>query len=168
LTASCDLQFTGFQFAERKMKWPDYDDPAIEERWCKKQRANVARYLRSQNVKHGRIGDWPAWHVAPFVSIWAIESVARPEWIGWWVISGDLPTDYISAADVKPPQHPRKAIRVIARKWLKVVKAWKKGREHNDIGIGDRQSHKELAPLLEVRARALIKSADNSSLWEGE
>jgi Domain of unknown function (DUF4826) len=62
---------------------PDYDDPDIEDRWCEAQRAVVADYLRSEKVEHGRIGDWPAWHVAPYVSIWAIESVARPEWIGW-------------------------------------------------------------------------------------
>jgi Domain of unknown function (DUF4826) len=94
--------------SDASMKKPDYDEPAVEERWCREQRANVARYLRSQKVRHGRIGDWPAWHVAPYVSVWAIESVVQPEWIGWWVISGDLPTDYVSSRDVSPPQHPRR------------------------------------------------------------
>jgi hypothetical protein len=79
----------------------DYDDPEVEERWCEQQRVAVNEYLQSQGVKHGRVGDWPAWHVAPYVSIWAIESVNRPEWIGWWVICGDLPTDYISASDIE-------------------------------------------------------------------
>jgi hypothetical protein len=73
------------------MAKPDYDDPDVEERWCEEQRTVVADYLRSQKVRHGRIGEWPAWHVAPCASIWAIESLARPEWIGWWVICGDLP-----------------------------------------------------------------------------
>src|SRR5713226_4577444 len=113
-----------------KHKMRDYDDPAVEERWCNGQRANVSNYLRSQEVKHGRIGDWPAWYIAPSVSIWAIESSAQPEWIGWWVISGDLPTDYISTADVQPPQHPRKAIRVIAERWLKQAAAWNDGRDY--------------------------------------
>ena len=57
------------------MKKPDYDDPVVEERWCNEQRANVVKYLRSQKVEHGSIGDWPAWHVAPYVSIWAVESL---------------------------------------------------------------------------------------------
>lgn len=89
------------------MSKPDSDDPDGEEGWCAEQRKIVAHYLRSQQLNHGRVGEWPAWHDAPCVAIWAIESVARPEWIGWWAISGDLPTDYISAADVEPPQHPR-------------------------------------------------------------
>jgi hypothetical protein len=150
------------------MKKPDYDDPAVEERWCNEQRVNVANYLSSQKVQHGRIGDWPAWHVAPYVSIWAIESLARPEWIGWWVISGDLPTDCISSADVKPPQHPRKAIRAIAKRWVKQVEAWKEGRDYKGIRIPGPHSHKELAPLLEKRARLLIEWADDDSLWEEE
>src|SRR5262249_55547745 len=148
------------------MDKPNYDDPANEERWCDEKRTVVAKYLSSQGVKHGRIGEWPAWHVAPSASIWAIESLTRPEWIGWWVISGDLPTDYISSADVKPPHHPRKALRVFAQNWLGVVKAWKEGREHGTARIGDPGSQEELGPLLESRAKLLMEWADNDSLWE--
>jgi hypothetical protein len=144
----------------------DYDDPDVEERWCNEQQKIVADYLRSQKVKHGRIGEWPAWHVAPYASIWAIESLARPEWIGWWVICGDLPTDYISSADVKPAQHPRKAMRVFAQNWLKLVEAWKDGGEVENYRIAASSSHEELAPLLEARARLLMEWADNDSLWD--
>lgn len=150
------------------MSNPDYDEPDVEERWCSQQQKIVADYLRSQNVKHGRIGEWPAWHVAPCASIWAIESLARPEWIGWWVICGDVPTDYISSADVKPPQHPRKAMRVFAQNWLEVVKAWRQGRETQNSRIGDPRSLDELGPLLESRAQLLMEWADDDSLWEVE
>lgn len=150
------------------MPKPDYDDPEVEGRWCSEQQKIVAEYLRSQKVKHGRIGEWPAWHVAPCASIWAIESLARPEWIGWWVICGDLPTDYISAHDVKPPQHPRKAMRVFAENWLEVVKAWKDGREIENTRIGGPNSHEELGPLLESRATLLMEWADDDSLWVEE
>src|ERR1043165_6840815 len=150
------------------MAKPNYNDPATEERWCEKQRGIVSRYLRSQKVKHRRIGEWPAWHVAPCASIWAIESLARPEWIGWWVICGDLPTDYISAADVKPPQHPRKAMRVFAKNWLKLLKAWKKGQQLDNMRIAGPNSPEELAPLLKARADLLLEWADNDSLWEEE
>ncbi len=150
------------------MPKPDYDDPEVEGRWCSEQQKIVADYLRSQKVKHGRIGEWPAWHVAPCASIWAIESLARPEWIGWWVICGDLPTDYISAHDVKPPQHPRKAMRVFAENWLEVVKAWKDGREIENTRIGDPNSQEELGPLLESRATLFMEWADDDSLWVEE
>ena len=140
----------------------------MSRRWCSEQQTIVANYLRSQKVMHGRIGEWPAWHVAPYASIWAIESLARPEWIGWWVICGDLPTDYISAADVKAPQHPKKAMLVFARNWLEVAKAWKDGRETENTRIGNPNPHAELGPLLEARAKLLIDWADDNSLWEKE
>lgn len=150
------------------MPKPDYDDPDIEELWCSEQRKKVADYLGSQKLKHGRIGDLPAWHVVPYASIWAVESIARPEWIGWWAICGDLPTDYVSAADVEPPQHPRKAMRVFAKNWLNVVEAWKDGRKIENTQIGDSSCHEQLGPLLESRATLLLEWADDDSLWEEE
>jgi hypothetical protein len=100
------------------------------------------------------------------VSIWAIESLNRPDWIGWWAICGDLPTDYISAADVEPPQHPRKAMRVFGETWLGVVKAWKAGREIENFRIGDSNSRETLGPLLESRAKLLLEWANDESLWK--
>jgi hypothetical protein len=146
----------------------DDDDPEAEERWCTEQQAAVADYLRSQKVQHGQVGDWPAWFIPPYVSIWAIESLVQPGAIGWWVISGDLPTDYISSAEVQPPQHPRKAIRVIADRWLKQVEAWNTGKDFDGIRIAGPHSHRELAPLLESRAKLLIEWTDDDSLWEDE
>jgi hypothetical protein len=143
----------------------NYEDPEILEHWCRSQRALIEDYLRSQGVTHGRIGAGPAWYVAPCVSIWAIESLARPEWIGWWVICGDLPTDYISSADVDPPQHPRKAVRAIAIRWIEVVDAWKAGREYQGFRIAGPHSHEELAPLLESRAKLLLEWVDDESQW---
>jgi len=84
------------------------------------------------------------------------------------VICGDLPTDYVSAADVKPPQHPRKAMRVFAENWLKMVDAWSDGREVENSRIAGSSSPNELAPLLESRARLLMEWAEDDSLWEEE
>ena len=36
------------------------------------------------------------------------QSRVRPGSIGWWAISGDLPTDYVTAADLEPPGAPEK------------------------------------------------------------
>jgi hypothetical protein len=156
------------QIRDATVPKPDYDDPKAEQRWCNEQRAIVADFLQAQKVEHRRIGEWPAWHVAPIASIWAIESLACPEAIGWWVICGDLPTDYVSSADVEPPQHPRKAMRAIAHRWLKMVDAWRNGRECEDTYIAGPHSHQELALLLESRAKLLSEWADDDTLWEHE
>ena len=59
------------------------NDPTDEEKWCAERRAQVTEYLDREGAKYGRIGEWPAWHLAPYVSIWAIESKRVPiPWVG--------------------------------------------------------------------------------------
>ena len=141
----------------------DYDDPAVEEQWCEDRRAQVTAYLHGEGVQHGGVGEWPAWHVAPYVSIWAIQSKRRPGWIGWWAICGDLPTDYVSAAKIK---HPRDAMRAIAEEWREQAKLMARGEQHAEVRIGQPEDWESLAPLLETRASTLLQWANDDSFWE--
>jgi hypothetical protein len=141
----------------------DYDDPVVDEAWCQDRRAEVTEYLEREGVVHGRIGEWPAWHVAPYVSVWAIESVTRPDWVGWWAICGDLPTDYLSAKDIK---NPREAVRAFANRWLKVSSCVTPGVPHPALNIRASAEWPSLAPLLESRVSILLEWASDESLWE--
>ena len=140
----------------------DYDDPKEEERWCEQQRRKVEVYLAQAGVLHREVGEWPAWHIAPYVSIWAIESMKAPGWVGWWVISGDGPTDYVSSENIK---HPRDAMRAIGQKWKEISEYTSSGHEHPSATIGSREDWPELAPLLAGRATMLLKWADDESIW---
>jgi hypothetical protein len=144
---------------------PDYNDPAVEEQWCAERRAEVTAYLQRERVDHGRVGEWPAWHVAPYVSVWAIESKQRPGWVGWWVICGDLPTDYVSAETIK---QPRDAVRSIAEEWREQARLIATGESHPDIYIGRPEDRASLAPLLVARASKLLEWADDDSVWDIE
>jgi hypothetical protein len=149
------------------MSTPDDDDPAFEERWCAERRGAIADYLQREKVDHGEIGEWPAWHVAPYVSIWAIESKKSPGWVGWWAISGDLPSDYISAEKIK---HPRQALRAIAERWLEVASHMKAGKQHPTRTVRnlDPSNQRELAPLLQERGELLLKYSNDDSCWGPE
>ena len=147
------------------MNEPDCDDPAVEERWCEERHAQVLAYLQAQKITHGRVGEWPAWHIAPYVSIWAIESAARPDWVGWWVVCGDLPTDYISSDKY---DHPRDALRAIAKRWLEVAAHMKRGEAHPHIKIGPTLEQDELMPMLERRGAILLKWSNNDACWGPE
>ena len=132
----------------------DYQDPDVEQQWCEERRAEVTAYLQREGVEHGRVAEVPAWHVAPYVSIWARESKKRPDWIGWWVICGDVPTDYTSAAHLK---HPREAMRAIAEEWRNQANLMATGERQADIYIGRPEHWASLAPLLETRASMLLE-----------
>ena len=147
------------------MKHLDYDDPAIDGQWCEACRSRVAEYLRQRGIEHGRIGEWPAWHLAPYVSIWAIESAKYPEWIGWWVICGDLPTDYVSAETIK---HPREAMRAFAELWIETSSLMSRGERHPTFWVGSAENQLELAPLLDGRGRTLLEWSNDDSYWGPE
>ena len=142
---------------------PHYDDPAVEEQWCEERRAQVTAYLQGEGVEHGRVGEWPAWHVVPYVSVWAIESKKRPERVGWWVICGDLPTDYVSAQGIK---HPRAAVKSIAEAWREQARLMAAEETHPDIRLGRPEDWASLGPLLAARASMLLEWANDDSVWQ--
>jgi len=140
----------------------DYDDPAVEEQWCNERRAHVIGYLKAQCVEHGRVGEWPAWHVAPYVSVWAIESKKAPDWVGWWVICGDLPTDYVSSASIR---HPREAVRAIAQRWRELVPYLERGEKPPSFDLGTAENRATLAPLLKARSELLMDWVEDDAIW---
>jgi len=136
-------------------------DEAKEEAWFLSLRPRVVEYIGRQNIVHGRVGDIPAWHVAPYVSVWAIESAKSPENVGWWVIYGDLPTDYCAARECR---HPRLAIRRFAETWKQALAETQAGAPTiGSIGIPA-----DFAPLLAARADLLLSCADDDGLWPDE
>lgn len=144
------------------MTEPEDLDAFAERRWLANCRRCIEDYLRREGVAHGATAIQPAWSVAPYVSIWAVASETRPNPQAWWVICGDLPTDYISASSVANPRH---AIRLIAHRWLDVSACMLRGEEHPSIQIGSRHDWPSLGPLLKSRAETLIGWADDDDVW---
>jgi hypothetical protein len=138
-------------------KYPD------EEEWVAEERQKVIAYLASQNCEHGGVGEWPAFHVDPYVALWAVQSRKATGRIGWWAISGDLPTDYMSSSC---GYQPREALRHFSAEWLNVAESMKRGEEHPGTKIGTPELWPSMAPLLERRAHLLKDYADDDSLWE--
>ena len=139
-----------------------YDDPEVEARWLVEQRGNVQRYLGVQGVQHGGVAPQAAWFVAPDVSVWTVESVAMPGAIGWWAISGDLPTDYLSGHDATDA---KSALAAFSSRWRKVARYMLRGEAHPTIKIGNRADGPELGDLLQRRARILDDWVNDNEIW---
>jgi hypothetical protein len=135
-------------------------DPADadEEAWCADRRNDVVQHLRTERLDHGAVGEVPAWFVRPYISIWAIESLKSPGWVGWWAISGDLPTDYCSSQDCR---HPRLAMRRIADEWKAAIDQTKP----NDTTIGETRLPVSLLSLLKARTDLLFRFSADDDLW---
>lgn len=132
-----------------------------DEEWALAQRDIVVAYLATEGVEHGQVGDWPAWHLSPYVAIWAIESLRAPGWVGWWVISGDLPTDYISSASARDP---RAAMRQFAKNWADSAAHLTEGRQPPGAVIGS-VADPVVGALLQRRSAILQAWADADEVW---
>lgn len=140
----------------------DYDSEANNQ-WRAERRHEVAVYLQGEGISHGSIGDEPAWQVPPYVSVWAIESLGVPGNVGWWVISGDLPHDYVSGDDAK---NPREAVQAIASLWAEAAQYMAGGEKHPTFRIGTGDRDDELAPLLRSRAELLLEFVEDAEAWD--
>jgi hypothetical protein len=103
------------------------------------------------------------WCLAPYVAIWTLPKGGAAN---TWVISGDLPTDYLSDARIK---RARSAAKAFGRRWLEVAEHLLQGRQHPTIAIGRGQGAKKLktlGDLLQRRANLLVQWSNDPSKWE--
>jgi len=145
------------------MSSADYDDPKVEAEWLAKQREAVLRYLQDEGIRHGGVAPDPDWFVAPYVSIWTVESGTRPGAIGWWAICGDLPTDYLSGEDAADA---RGAMAAFAHRWREVSAYMLRGERHPTVTIGPAGRERELGDLLSRRAGILEDWTNDDEMWQ--
>ena len=130
----------------------------IEEDWLDEQQEVAYQYMKRTGSNYGSIEHTPSFYLSPYVAVWAVESGKSPGEIGWWIITGDLPTDYISSSVISSA---REAIIAFSKRWLNSVNMHKIGKVDPTITLSD-----ETADLLESRAQILAEWAYDESLWQ--
>lgn len=124
------------------------EDPT-DAAWLGSQRQLVTEYLGSQRCEHGGVSSEPRWFMSPYVGIWAVRSRTHPDRVGWWAISGDLPTDYMSATGQRSSGD---VLIAFADHWEAAAEAMRAGRQLPGFSIGNPSHAVQLAPLLDSRA----------------
>lgn len=140
-----------------------YDDPDVQLRWITEQRKEVIDYLNGEGVCHGGIPDEPDWFFVPYLAIWRVMSLKAPGIAGWWAISGDVPTDYISSRCIADP---RSAMSKFSENWFELSQYMIQGLPHPDVRIGTRDKWPELGDLLSRRANLLAEFAGDGEIWK--
>lgn len=141
------------------------DPNALNERWLARERNKVAAYLEAEGCHHGGVAKWPAFAVNGQLALWGIQSTKHTGRVGWWAISGDLPTDYMSSGD---GNHPREALRHFAAEWWGVADYMRRGERHPLIEFGEPESWPAMAEELEQRAAALQEYAEDDAVWTNQ
>jgi hypothetical protein len=130
--------------------------------WLREQRAQVEAYLAVEGVAHGGIASEPDWYEPEILAIWPVESGAAPGELGWWVVSGDVPTDYLTAA---PGMDARGALASVAARWQVAASRMAQGLAPEGLRIGPPEEWRALAPMLRSRAATLAEWAADDELW---
>jgi hypothetical protein len=130
--------------------------------WCDARRVDVVAHLERAALAHGRIGEAPAFYSVPYASLWAVESKDRPEFIGHWVIAGDLPTDAVPAFGIDTP---RDAMRAFGKRWTHHAQALEGGEVPQAWRHLTDGELLKLIPQLRKRGAALTLWADDASAW---
>lgn len=136
-----------------------------ENDWCAERAVEVLHCVQRHSLEHGRIGERPAWHVMPYASLWAVESKDRPEWIGWWVMCGDLPSDVLAAHDLPTP---RAAMRAFGKRWVLHGQALDRGDVPPAWAHLADDALPKLAATLKRRGAALQAWADDPTSWPAD
>lgn len=123
-----------------------------EAAWVAAQRDVVISYLKSQRVEHAGVSLEPRWFLSPYVAIWAVRSKAAPDRVGWWAISGDLPTDYATCTHERDDAD---VLMTFSRRWAAAAAKMAVGENLPGWRVGPPGSEREFAPLLLSRAEVL-------------
>jgi hypothetical protein len=136
-------------------------DPVEEQVWLDEQEANILRYLGAEGIviDHDLQIEWG---LAPIVSLWRTQS--RENRI-LWIVSGDLPTDFVDDASLSDA---RAAMAMICARWLEVAGFILKAKQHPTIHIGSGlppPELKTLGDLLKRRATTLQSWTSSDAKW---
>jgi hypothetical protein len=141
----------------------DYDNPEVEARWLKEQCKIVQEYLDKEEIRLADVVENPVWFVAPYVALWKTNDLKSDKQNSVWVISGDLPTDYL---ELSFAQSPAEVLLSFAKRWKKMSKEMLKGKFPKNWRTGNLEDQKELGDLLERRAEILLSWATDDKMWQ--
>lgn len=128
---------------------------AAQAQWAREQFQKANRFLAEKGIIPNKVMVAESRYFAPYVAVWKI-AATRPNKAVYWVISGDLPTDLVSADAAKDA---REVLRHFSLAWH--LKA------ENLIQNGLRDdTQKQYAGLLISRAESLFAMYQDEKIWQ--
>ncbi len=146
------------QVAEPTQPLTPEEIEARTQAWVREHFQKANRFLAEKGVLPSKVIDQDCRYLAPLLAIWKIEA-KQPKQQTFWVMSGDLPTDYV---DVSVAATARDAIRHFSLMWqLKAENLIQSG------AVKD-PTQAQFAQLLVSRAESLFQIHNDDKLWNGQ
>ncbi|WP_306524136.1 DUF4826 family protein [Rheinheimera sp.] len=120
--------------------------------WVRTQFQKANLHLAEKGVLMDNVAVQESRYLPPYVAVWKINALDRKS---YWVISGDLPTDYI---EIGGAANAREALRAFSFRWQM------KAQQLMDAGVNE-QTAADYIKLLISRAHSLYDLFESEKLW---
>ena len=128
----------------------------LRQEWVRTQFQKANRFLAEKGVIPSKVLADESRYLAPYLAIWKLES-KRPTTKTYWVMSGDLPSDFV---DVKVAKTARDAVRHFSMMWqMQAENLIRSGATRRDA------TQAKFAQLLVSRAESLYRMHNDEKLW---
>ncbi|MCL1048843.1 DUF4826 family protein [Shewanella abyssi] len=131
------------------------DQEALRQEWIRTQFQKANKFLAEKGILPSKVHADESRYLAPFVAIWKMES-KKPSKQTFWVMSGDLPSDYV---DVNVAATARDAIRHFSMIWQMKAENIRRSSLVKD------PAQAKFAELLISRAEGLYKMQADDKIW---
>ena len=132
-----------------------------EKKWLQQEHGKVQQYASQNSLDLIRIVQKDSAVLPPLVAIWFIESKRHLN--GFWVITGDLPSDHIVGDNA---QSARDAIKYFALRWHLKAENILIELEQESSEVESNKTKKQFAEILISKADGLYQFADRDDLWK--
>ncbi len=122
-------------------------------KWVREQFQNANKHLAENGVLFDSVVTEESRYLAPYFAIWKIKSMEDKY---FWVISGDLPIDFMPFEN---ETSAKEAIRHFSLVWQMRAENIKKAENSDD-------TEKEYADYLVTRAEGLYRIYNQQDLWQ--
>ena len=128
----------------------------LRQEWVRTQFQKANRFLAEKGVIPSKVLADESRYLAPYLAIWKMES-KRPTTKTYWVMSGDLPSDFV---DLKVAKTARDAVRHFSMMWqMQAENLIRSGATRRDA------TQAKFAQLLVSRAESLYRMHNDEKLW---
>lgn len=127
-------------------------DAAQVSEWVRAQFQKANLFLAEKGIVMDSVAVQDSRYLPPMVAVWKINGIDKQS---YWVISGDLPTDYIA---LSAASDARDALRAFSFRWQM------NAQQLIDAGVLD-QTTADYVNLLIGRAHSLYDLFENDQIW---
>ncbi|MCL1121218.1 DUF4826 family protein [Shewanella seohaensis] len=128
----------------------------MRQEWVRTQFQKANRFLAEKGVIPSKVLADESRYLAPYLAIWKMES-KRPSAKTYWVMSGDLPSDFV---DIHVAKTARDAVRHFSMMWqMQAENLIRSGAVQRDA------TQAKFAQLLVSRAESLYRIYNDEKLW---